>query len=697
MTVLELIEMADEIATNALPVAAKLFEYNRLARRIADTLDISPNEVRTATEGTMGTAELLLDERYLDVYLYWMTAMLCFRQGEIELYEPQRQMFEEAWGRFERDVCMDIDRGTACGSAADPGPMLAQTAGGASGGEPVSGSQVNELAAAYLREVEYDPDDTETTRIISYAIRPTDYRKDQPAGLELTIRAAGTLSLNDAGGSLRRRVTAGSLRVYNLTPGAAAVWAVCDGQGRVRQSGTLLPEPGLRMIRADSVNNLRDLGGWACDGGRLRYGLIFRGGELDGLNGIILAAEDRETLRELLGIRAETDLRDSGEISQTGSALGAGVDYERISAPQYLEAVDLADAASVAVTASVLRRVLRFALDGTPHYLHCVSGCDRTGTIAFLLGALCGMSRSDLDKDYELSSFSHEGVGASRSRVLPNWQALVGYLDTMDGPTLRDRAVSWFILAGFSLAEINGLRAALIDGTPEQAASCVDYSVKGIQLNSGSVSALVGDTLRLTAAKLPVWAAGEISWSSSDSSVAAVSGSGGAATVSVLAVGSAVITASCGGKSASCTIAAREATITYETVSTGTVHGVKISSADYVSVSEDANYAATDFVAVGAGYSRYRLSNEYSGMPHDGTAISNVYLIWYTEEKAYLEKSVNAGPEQYGAMIPQTGSIPAGAAYFRVRAYSGENAEQKGGWFDGMVVELGAEAEEEEE
>jgi hypothetical protein len=46
---------------------------------------------------------------------------------------------------------------------------------------------------------------------------------------------------------------------------------VTDASGNGLQSGTLKPEGNVRMIKFDGVNNVRDLGGWDCDGGKLKY------------------------------------------------------------------------------------------------------------------------------------------------------------------------------------------------------------------------------------------------------------------------------------------------------------------------------------------------------------------------------------------------------------------------------------------
>ena len=44
-----------------------------------------------------------------------------------------------------------------------------------------------------------------------------------------------------------------------------------------------------------------------------------------------------------------------------------------------------------------------------PVYFHCVWGADRTGTLAFLINGLLGVSYEDLVKDYEMTTFSHSG------------------------------------------------------------------------------------------------------------------------------------------------------------------------------------------------------------------------------------------------------------------------------------------------
>lgn len=117
MNVRDLLDIADGQASNALPLRWKLFEFNRIEERIAETRGTqAPPAV---TEAGLATAQTQLGRKYSDLYLYWMTSMIFFQQRETEEYENQRQMFEEAWEHFERDCCIELDRGTACGSAAD--------------------------------------------------------------------------------------------------------------------------------------------------------------------------------------------------------------------------------------------------------------------------------------------------------------------------------------------------------------------------------------------------------------------------------------------------------------------------------------------------------------------------------------------------------------------------------------------------
>lgn len=89
------------------------------------------------------------------------------------------------------------------------------------------------------------------------------------------------------------------------------------------------------------------------------------------------------------------------------------------------------------------------------------------------------------------------------------------------------------------------------------------YVASGITLSQSSANLSVGETLQLSATVKPAGISTTITWSSSNSSVAHVSGLG---FVTVLSSGSAVITAkTSNGKTASCTITVKEKITRQET------------------------------------------------------------------------------------------------------------------------------------
>ena len=282
------------------------------------------------------------------------------------------------------------------------------------GAKPVTYSQVNAVAAAYLADVTYDPGDYSTSQIEQYTGQTTDYRKDQPAGVSVPV-VDGTLTASDAlGGVLRKDVRSGTETLYNLAPSAQGADYVVQRSGIVSGSGHLTPTGALRMIKVGttlaegSPFNIRDLGGWTCDGGTVRYGLLFRGGELNGKSyGVRLTDADRDVLCTQLGIRAEIDLRSASEISGvSGSALGSAAAWEHYAITPYATGVNVDGLG--AEYAPVLRSIIQHVCANEPCYIHCLLGADRTGTVCAIIEALLGVSQSDIDKDYELTSFKGE-------------------------------------------------------------------------------------------------------------------------------------------------------------------------------------------------------------------------------------------------------------------------------------------------
>ena len=336
---------------------------------------------------------------------------------------------------------------------------------------PLTYSQINEQAQHFLSDVSYDPADYSSSSIASYANQTTGYDKHKGAGVTVNIAESGTLILLDGytGRMMRRTVSAGETEIFNLTPGERSVYAVVSNNAVV-QCGALYPTGSLRMIHPRFMCNVRDLGGWSCDGGTVRYGKLFRG------CAVYNQPADWALLHDLLGIRAELDLRWDSEIeagmqaynmSEYGSLIGSDVKLTHIDGAWYNDS-----STGILAQESNMKAMLECVFDAvesdSPLYFHCVSGADRTGTLAMILEAMLGMRQSDIDKDYELTSF-YSGADTdahARRRNESEWIGLISAFAGYTGSSLRDRVVNWALTIGIPIERINAFRAAMIDGTP---------------------------------------------------------------------------------------------------------------------------------------------------------------------------------------------------------------------------------------
>lgn len=305
-----------------------------------------------------------------------------------------------------------------------------------SGSEAVEWHQCPEAVRNYLANVTYDPSDYSASQIANYAPATAVVSNYKPIGQ-----------------------MAGGVMHYNEVPNVLTPFASGG------KAGTLKPLDALRWIRTSAgatAWNVRDLGGWPCDGGAVKYGLLIRGGKL--------AAADRDVLVGDLGIQHDLDLRgregggSDDEPDMTESPLGSDVWYTRTQQYAWYALTP------VATWQTYLRCVIDAVTHREPVYFHCTAGADRTGTLACVLEGLLGMSQSDIDKDYELTTF-YSGSGSdatARRRNESDWKGLINAINAVSGDTFRDKCVRFAVgTCGMSLANINAYRAAMTNGTPE--------------------------------------------------------------------------------------------------------------------------------------------------------------------------------------------------------------------------------------
>lgn len=271
---------------------------------------------------------------------------------------------------------------------------------------------------------------TANTKPVGYTIDGVTFRDNEPlvATPFATANKAGTLTALD------------KLRWYNTTYASSV--------------------PGREYPRGV---NCRDLGGWACDGGTVRYGMLVRGSEPN--------PADKELMVDKIGIRTEVQILPVPEQSyQLYSPWGidwAGND----TTDKFYDGLN-----NKPLWRKLLTAIMDSVIHSKPVYFHCGIGADRTGIVAMCLEAMLGVSRADIDQDYELTNFAFgwktlDG-GVFRSRVYSTQVALNAAINSVplaNGLTdsYRNRWVSFVLSCGISIDKINAFRSACIDGTPD--------------------------------------------------------------------------------------------------------------------------------------------------------------------------------------------------------------------------------------
>ena len=234
-----------------------------------------------------------------------------------------------------------------------------------------------------------------------------------------------------------------------------------------------------RWRHLPGVPNLRDLGGLkGMDGKTVACGKVFRSGGFNhnakyklvddekkpgkkkrqyyGRGKERLTAEAREFQVKNFGIRTDLDLRTDGECNEmTGSPLGPQTKWVHNPSSSY-------GGFHTDEGREATKRNFALFLDerNYPIGFHCIAGADRTGSLAYFLEALLGVSDADRCLDWELTAFhnpNHKFAHEAR------YDKLVAGFDKYPGANAREKAEGYAKSLGFTDADIAKFRKIMLE------------------------------------------------------------------------------------------------------------------------------------------------------------------------------------------------------------------------------------------
>lgn len=220
----------------------------------------------------------------------------------------------------------------------------------------------------------------------------------------------------------------------------------------------------VRSVYVEGVNNTRDIGGSKIgETHRVKLGKVIRGGHLD-----YVTYKGKNTLTKKEGVKTDVDLRESHNMNESGvSPLGSNIKYVQFGrgGPYYINS-DTGINSESEYRENLKKYLQVFAVEENyPIYLHCAIGRDRTGTISFLLNALCGVDKLRLFLDYEFSFLSKVTETADQIYELVDsiYAVYVFLMGNFEGETLADKTENFMLDLGLTQQEIDNIRNILIE------------------------------------------------------------------------------------------------------------------------------------------------------------------------------------------------------------------------------------------
>ncbi len=265
----------------------------------------------------------------------------------------------------------------------------------------------------------------------------------------------------------------------NITCGKFAHSRICDCKDKrpptVSETGSFSTEDLAPrwIVTQGHVGNFRDLGGRrTSDGRRVKQGMIYRSRGLNdnSVDGVVkgrnrLTAYDIENLTETLGIRTDLDLRTDCEVAGMNgiSPLGASVKFIHSPSAAY-------DGCFKKSGMEPMARNFRVFCDEAnyPVLFHCIGGADRTGALAYVLNGVLGVSKHELETDWESTFYPNipgsDEVEGGKHVWNSEWhfkECLRKYGN--ENSSLKERIELYLLDCGVTREEIEKFRSIMLE------------------------------------------------------------------------------------------------------------------------------------------------------------------------------------------------------------------------------------------
>jgi len=237
-----------------------------------------------------------------------------------------------------------------------------------------------------------------------------------------------------------------------LPTGCRVMWKIVNNRTGEEANSVFYTEKEFpRMVKAEGITNVRDMGGWPTgDGRKIRQGNLFRGSEFD--RHCELTEIGREVLLRELHLKTDLDLRGESDPDAPGPLDAYGVRRFRIPVTAYAHIFDPEAMKAYGECFKVMADPENY-----PCYIHCWGGADRTGTLAYLFQALMGVEKENLILDYELTTMS---IWEARYRKFDQFQDFMNTLTVNFGgvqASEQEKARRYLLVCGVSEDELERL------------------------------------------------------------------------------------------------------------------------------------------------------------------------------------------------------------------------------------------------